>query len=295
MAKTIPLQIISLLLSLLLYSSNATAEEMMLLLPSGLKAQADYRKGDGDKPAVLVLHGFLQTHHFSTVRLVADELSDAGYTVLSPTLTLNIDQRRASLNCNAIQNHSVEQASHEIGAWIDWLKKQGYARIILVGHSTGSNHLLSYLHTNRDPAVNAFIATSLGPTVSWQYPEESRRQRAQAEAAVAAGDTKLKRYSLGFCRNNYAAPAKYFLSYLHWNKEQTLLDLKTTPVPTTVVLGQTDKWLPPNWADTLEREAIRLVRIKDANHYFSGIAEFDFQAAILSLVKRVTDGGRRTP
>ena len=62
-------------------------------------------------------------------------------------------------------------------------------------------------------------------------------------------------------------------------------------MPTIVVLGQTDTWLPPGWADRLENEAIPLVRINDANHYFSGIAEFDFQAAILSLVEDAADGG----
>lgn len=293
MPKQILLRILSLFIPL--WFGSVAAEEMMLTLPGGLKAQADFRNGGKDKPAVLVLHGFLQTHNFSTVRLIADELSEAGYAVLTPTLTLSIDQRRTSLNCSAIQNHSVEQGTREIAAWVSWLKKKGHAKVILIGHSTGSNRLLSYLHSTRDPAVIAFIATSLGPTVSWQYSEEIRQQRAQAEAAVKSGSKALGQYSLGFCRNNYAAPAKAFLSYLQWNKEQTLLNLKGTPVPTTVVLGQTDKWLPPGWADTIEREAIPLLRIKEANHYFSGIAEFDFQAAILSLVENVANGGSPQP
>lgn len=293
MPKQIPLQLLSLFIPLWFCISSVAAEEMMLSLPDGLKAQADFRNGGNDKPAVLVLHGFLQTHNFSTVRLIADELSEAGYTVLAPTLTLNIDQRRASLNCSAIQNHSVEQGTREIAAWVAWLKKNGYRKIILIGHSTGSNRLLSYLHSKRDPAVIAFIATSLGPTVSWQYQEEIRHQRSQAEAAVKSGNMALGQYSLGFCRNNYAAPAKAFLSYLQWNKEQTLINLKASPVPTTVVVGQRDKWLPPGWSDLIEQEAIPLVRIKEANHYFSGISEFDFQAAILSLVESVADGSPR--
>lgn len=286
-------QIISLLLALWLLPAATVAEEMTLQLPSGLKAQADYRQGAADKPAVLVLHGFLQTHHFSTVRLIAGELSDAGYTVLSPTLSLNIDQRRASLTCDAIQNHSVEQASREIAAWVSWLKSNGYARIILIGHSTGSNHLLSYLHSDRDPAVSTFIATSIGPLANWQDPEEGRHQRAEAEAALAARDSGLKRYSLGFCRNNYTAPARDFLSYMQWNKRQIVEDLKTSPIPTTVILGRADNWVPTGWAESLKREAIPLVRIDKANHYFSGMAEFEFQAAILSLVETVTVGNRQ--
>jgi pimeloyl-ACP methyl ester carboxylesterase len=279
------LQIAGLFFALCLLPVTLQAEEVAVQLPGGLKGLAEYRRGAADKPAVLVLHGFLQTHRFSTVRLIVSEVADAGYPVLSPTLTLNIDQRHNSLTCDAIQNHSVEQASREIGAWVDWLKKQGHPHIILIGHSTGSDHLLNYLHNGGDSAISAFIATSVGPLDSWQHPEESRRQQAEAEAAVAMGDTGLKQYSLGFCRNNYMAPPKDFLSYMQWDRELIVRQLHTVPVPTTVVLGQSDNWLPPGWADTIEQNAIPLVRINDANHYFSGIAEFDFQAAILSLVE----------
>lgn len=282
-----PLQIARLLFTLWLLPAIAHAEEIALQLPSGLKALANYRAGARDRPAVLVLHGFLQTHHFSTVRLIASEVSDAGYAVLSPTLTLNIDQRQTSLSCDAIQSHTVEQANSEIGAWVDWLKKKGYAHIILIGHSTGSNHLLHYLHSSQESAVRALIATGVGPLVSWKHPEENNLQRAEAEAAVAEGDNRLKHYTLGFCHNNYASPASSFLSYMQWDKARILRDLKTSPVPTTVVLGRVDNWLPPDWPDNIEREAIPLVLIDEANHYFSGVAEFDFQSAISSLVANI--------
>jgi pimeloyl-ACP methyl ester carboxylesterase len=136
--------------------------------------------------------------------------------------------------------------------------------------------------------VSAFIATGIGPIESWRDPEESRRHRAEAKAALAAGDDSLKRFSLGFCRNNYAAPARSFLSYMQWSRVRILQALKASPVPTTVVIGQADKWLPPDWADTIKREGIPLVLINDANHYFSGIGEFDFQAAVRSLVEDAT-------
>jgi len=278
-----------------LLPTRLLAAEISVALPGGLKGLADYHEGQAGKPAVLVLHGFLQTHRFSTVRLIASEVAEAGYPVLSPTLTLNIDQRHNSLTCDAIQNHSVEQATQEIHAWITWLKKQGHSHIILIGHSTGSDNLLSYLQDGADPAISAFIATSAGPMETWQHPEESRKQLAEANAAVAKGDAGLKRFSLGFCRNNYMAPSKDYLSYMHWNREWILRQLKQRAVPTTVVLGQADRWLPPGWADTIERNGIPLVRINDANHYFSGISEFDFQATILSLVEAAakSDGAHK--
>jgi len=267
-----------------LFPVTVSAEEISVALPDGLKGLADYHSGDTEKPAVLVLHGFLQTHKFSTVGLIVNELADAGYPVLSPTLTLNIDQRQNSLTCDAIQNHSVKQATLEIGAWIDWLKQQGHSHIILIGHSTGSDNLLSYLQSVSDPAILAFIATSIGPMESWRHPEQDKQDLTKARAAVKKGDNSLKKFSLSFCRNNYMTPANDYLSYMQWSRKWILHQLKSIHVPTTAVIGQVDSWVPPGWADTLEQQGIPLVRIKDANHYFSGISEFDFQAAVLSLV-----------
>lgn len=284
MPRTNSLGLTGLFLCLWLSSGSAFGAEINVTLANGLNTLAEYRTGKKDKPAVLVLHGFLQTHRFSTIRLIENELSDAGYSVLSPTLTLNISQRRTSLTCDAIQNHTVEQSIDEIALWVNWLKQQGYKRIILIGHSTGSNRLLSYLHRKPDPAILSLIATAVGPIESWRYPDESRQQLSQARAAIATNDAGLKQYTLAFCHNTYTAPAKSYLSYRQWSSTHLLESLKSSPVPTTVVLGMSDKWLPPNWGDTIENASIPLVRIPEANHYFSGVAEFDFQAAILSLV-----------
>jgi len=289
MYKPIPLQIFGVWLALCLLSASTAAEEITLQLDSGLKALADFRPGEREKPAVLVLHGFLQTRHFSTVRLIVDELAENGYSVLAPTLSLGIDLRRTSLACDAIQNHSVEQANAEIHTWLEWLKRGGHHRVILIGHSTGSNHLLSYLHAGSDTASIAFIATSISSIESMQPPQESRRLRAEAQAALSSGGSPLLRSSLGFCHNNYTAPARDFLSYLRWDEEHTLQQLLTSPVPTTVVLGEADQWVRPDWADSLEREGIPLRRIPEANHYFSGITEFDFLAVILSLVETAAE------
>lgn len=62
-------------------------------LPSGKMASASYQAGNKDQPAVLVLHGFLQTRAFPTVTSIVEAVSTAGYTTLAPTLTLGISRR----------------------------------------------------------------------------------------------------------------------------------------------------------------------------------------------------------
>ncbi len=279
-----PPGIIWLIVSLWLIPATAGGEQLSETLGNGLSVLADYRHGAMNKPAALVLHGFLQTHQFSTVQLIADELSDAGYAVLSPTLSLNISRRRSGLTCDAIQNHTVEQSTEEIAFWVEWLKRKGHKHVILIGHSTGSNNLLSYLEHAPDPSISTLIATAIGPIENWRHPEESRRQQVQAKALIASGNAGLRQYSLSFCRNNYAAPGTSYLSYMQWKEEWLLHALKASPVPVTVVLGKEDKWLPPDWAEQIRRTKIPTVEISEANHYFSGIAEFEFQSAILALV-----------
>ena len=97
---------------------------MSLELRSGLTAVSDYWPGEADLPAILILHGFLQTREFQTVRRLAEALSDEGYSVLLPSLTLGLDRRRQSVACEAIHTHSMQQDVDELRAWIDWLAAQ---------------------------------------------------------------------------------------------------------------------------------------------------------------------------
>lgn len=271
-------------LLLALYYSSAMAGEIAIPLSSGNKALADFRPGEPGKPAIFLLHGFLQTYHFSTIQLVADALSDNGYTVLAPTLTLNIDQRRNGLGCEAIQNHTAADANREIADWLAWLKKQGYPHIIAIGHSSGSMQLLSYLSEQPQPTVDYFIATAIGPIGDWHHPEAVRQQLSAAQQRLQQSPNAIHNYTLAFCQNNYTAPARAYLSYMEWSQPWVLQHLKQSPVPLHLIIGGGDQWLPPDWGDTLRATALPLTIIDGASHNFTGPQEFDFQETILALL-----------
>jgi len=55
----------------------------------------------------------------------------------------------------ALDDFSV--INEEIEAYIDYAKSLGYKKIILGGHSLGSNRIIHYLAQNPDPAVTQFI------------------------------------------------------------------------------------------------------------------------------------------
>jgi dienelactone hydrolase len=65
----------------------AHAETVTLTLANKLMATAEFHEGEPDKPAVILLHGFLQTHQFPTIKRLADSLADEGYTVLASSPT----------------------------------------------------------------------------------------------------------------------------------------------------------------------------------------------------------------
>ncbi|MEQ1668893.1 MAG: hypothetical protein ABL868_10605, partial [Sulfuriferula sp.] len=64
----------------LLLSTTVRAEVVQASLPNKLAVLADYRAGQADKPAVILVHGFLQTRLALPVSGLAQTLAEAGYT-----------------------------------------------------------------------------------------------------------------------------------------------------------------------------------------------------------------------
>jgi dienelactone hydrolase len=262
------------------------ADEIAIPLSSGNTALADFRPGEKEKPAIFLQHGFLQTYQFSTIQLIAEALADNGYTVLAPTLTLNIDQRRNGLGCEAIQNHTVDDGNHEIADWLAWLKRQGYPHIIAIGHSSGSMQLLSYISGQPLPTVDYFIATAIGPISNWHDPENVQQQLAMAQQEVQHHSNAIHHYTMAFCQDNYTAPASAYLSYMQWSDDWVLQRLRQSPVPLHLIMGGGDKWLPPDWGDRLKATGLPLTIIDGASHNFTGPQEFEFQETIIALLEQ---------
>jgi pimeloyl-ACP methyl ester carboxylesterase len=238
----------------------------------GIQASAEYLIGDRSKPAVLLLHGFLQTREFPTVVTLARGLEDAGYTVLSPTLSLGIPNRAQSLACEAVHKHSLDDDVAEIGRWVNWLKSHGHPAIVLIGHSFGSLQLLAYLSLKPDSAVKTYIGASLieaqigtaaRPTLITQLKDRvSRKQRA------------LVSQSLSFCRK-YTSTPEALLSYVRWDQEHVLAELKQSPVDVKLIMGDADNMMGHGWLKTLQHVQAPMVIVKGATHFMDGEHEFD--------------------
>ncbi len=238
----------------------------------GISTNAEYLIGQRSKPAVLLLHGFLQTREFSTVTTLARGLQDAGYTVLSPTLSLNIPNRKQSLACEAVHKHGMEGDVAEIGRWVNWLKSHGHRSIVLVGHSFGSLQLLAYLGNHPDPAVKAYVGASL---IEAQIGTTSREALiAQLQARIQNKQRALVTQTLSFCRN-YTSTPEGLLSYVLWDQTRVLTALKQIPVSMLLVMGDADTTLGQGWLKVLQHVQIPLVIVHGGSHFMDGEHEFD--------------------
>ena len=238
----------------------------------GIPASADYLLGEPGKPAVLLLHGFLQTRDFPTVATLARGLQDAGYTVLAPTLSLNIPNRAQSLACEAVHRHSLDNDVAEIGRWVGWLKSHGHRSIVLVGHSFGSLQLLAYLSLKPDAAVKAYIGTSL---IEAQIGTTARPALiAQLEGRILDKQRTLVNQTLSFCRK-YPSTPEGLLSYVRWDQARLLTALKQSPVSVKLIMGGRDDVMEHGWLKALQLVQAPMVIVNGANHFMDGSHEFD--------------------
>lgn len=279
-------QRLALMAVVLLGFARAWAEMVTLDLKPGLTARAEYRPGGKDKPAVLILHGFLQTHDFPTVHNLAEGLAAAGYGVLTPTLTLGVTHRRQSLPCEAIHTHTREGNMRELDAWLDWLGAQGHRRVVLVGHSLGSAELLLYLQQRRPPTVVQFIALSLVETRSEAKHDDMRALRFEMRRLAARGDRQPRIHSLSFCRKFNAVP-QTFASYLDITPNRLVAAARSLPIPATFIMGGGDERLGPGWIERLKRTGKTVIVIPNATHFLDGEHEFELIDAVLGVLKPI--------
>jgi pimeloyl-ACP methyl ester carboxylesterase len=267
-----------------LFPASIHAAVVQQEMRPGIVASADYMTGASDKPAVLLLHGFLQTRDFHTVASLGRGINDAGYAVLTPTLSLNVPNRSQSLACEAVHKHSLDDDVAEIARWVRWLKSQGHRSVVLFGHSFGSLQLLAYLSHKPDPIVKGYVGASL---IETQLGQTDRAALiAVLDDRVRSGQRALYTGSISFC-TKYPSTPEGLLSYARWDQARVLDALKQVRVAKKLVMGDADFIIENNWAKVLQHAQTSVVIIKGANHFMDGEHEFDLLEHALGFLSSV--------
>jgi alpha-beta hydrolase superfamily lysophospholipase len=262
---------------------------MELPLSAGLVAEADYWPGQADLPAVLILHGFLQTRGFPTVRRLAEALADEGFSVLTPTLSLGLSRRRQSVACEAIHSHSMDHDVAELRAWTQWLIERTGKPPVLIGHSTGGIKLAALLDAHRDLRVERAVLISLAYFGEVQGPDQLRALRARATADLARDAEALHPYALAYCERYVTTPGN-LLSYLSWDKQRLKRALTASAVPVSVIYGGSDKRVDTGWLVELEAGKVPVRRVAGANHFFDLAHEFELLDEVLRVISEKAHG-----
>ena len=267
-----------------LVASAAWGEPVTLTLPNKVVVKADYREGDPSKPALVLLHGFLQTHHFPTITRLAESLSSEGYTVLAPTLSLGVTHRNQSIACEAIHTHTLASGVDEINAWVKWLRERKRGQIILMGHSLGNLYNLAYLSSYPDKNIKKFIGISIVEG-RLKAGESARSEivRTLRKQARSSGKQVLEN-QFSFCQKFRSSPASV-LSYMEWGPDKILQAVQKSALPVTMIMGSRDDRLGPDWLERLKKSRAKVIIIDGANHFMDGQHEFDLMDRVLEELK----------
>lgn len=262
---------------------------MELEIEQGMFSEADYWPGEVDRPAVLVLHGFLSTRHFSTVRRLAEGLADEGYSVLTPTLSLGFNRRRQSVACEAIHTHSMGRDIAELKAWTQWLTRRAGKPPVVIGHSAGGVQVAAMLDAYPDLAVDRAILVSLSYFGEEQGADGIALLKSRARADYRLRPMAMLPYSLTYCSTYVTTPAN-FLSYLAWGKERLQETLLGSTVPVTVIYGGNDERIDKAWIHALQDSGVPIHAVSGANHFFDLTHEFDLLDEVILVVSGAVHG-----
>jgi len=275
------LQLLSFSLFIISHSITGYAETLSLKLPNNFTSTAEYVIGDKTKPAVLILHGLLQTRSYLTVQSLITAIADDGYTVLAPNLTLGISNRKKSLPCQAIHNHNMSQDIEEIDYWVKFLENKGHSAIYLVGHSYGSLQILIYVNKKKPRSIKKLITTSLINVEKTNDGKHMGTFLKQARQHIKNNDSQLHEYSLSYCKK-YISPAKDFISYAMWNKNKLIDEINQLNIPISIIIGSKDPRIDTTWKSLLQKSKSKLIIIEGANHFFDTTHEFDMNDKVLN-------------
>ena len=185
----------------------------------------------------------------------------------------------------------------EIGAWLDWLKKQRAEKVALLGHSRGGNQTARFAATMPDPVVTAVILIA-PQTWSADYAAADYEKRygkplapvlARAQKLVDAGkgDTSMDPVDFVYCEQTSATAAAFVSYYANDPDMDTPRVIPGIGVPVLVVAGSEDtavKGLPEKVGPLADGERVRLLVVDGADHFFRDLYSEDIADAVAELL-----------
>jgi pimeloyl-ACP methyl ester carboxylesterase len=293
MGKLVALVLVSLALA-----RAAHAEEKNLQLhDGGLVLNAHLTLADGKSlkdGAVLLTHGTLAHNGMHLIQVLQKELAAQGVNSLAPTLGYGLSNRQGMFECNLPHRHKYEDALHEIGLWLSWLKSNGADKVALMGHSRGGAQTAWFAAGREDAAISKVIL--LAPS-RWSSNLMREQYKARfgsdldaqlAKAQSLPKGTMMEGVDFIACPKATVRREAFLSYYADEPRFDTPTLLAKVKVPVLVIAAADDqvvKGLPDAVQPMADGKNISLAVIPDADHYFNNFAAEDAAQAAAAFLK----------
>lgn len=286
---------------LLLLANLAGAQEIEikhqgLTLNAKLELPADRSLADG---VILITHGALAHRDMEIMRYLRQLLNEQGYSSLAINLSLGLDNRRGMLDCADTHRHRNEDAVDEIAAWMDWLKRQGAGRVVLLGHSRGGGQTALYAAERDSDQLQAVVL--LAPAVGANSDAADYKKRHQQELApvlararelveAGRGDTVLQHVNMLYCHDTSVTATSFASYYGGDTRLDTPSLLPKINKPTLVVVAGADEvvvGLDNRIAPLTDGRRLRMVVIEGSDHLFRDLNAEEAVDALVTFLEEV--------
>jgi pimeloyl-ACP methyl ester carboxylesterase len=269
----------------------------------GLTLNADLELAAGKTPAdgvILITHGGLAHRDMEIITYVQNLLvKDKGYSTLAINLSLGQNNRHGMYDCKTTHRHRNDDAPEEIGVWVDWLKKQGTQRVVLLGHSRGGAQTALYAAERDNTMVKAVVlmapairenTDAAGYEERYQKPLAPLLEKAQKLVKAGKGGTVLEHIDFLNCPDT-SATAYSFVSY--YGQDPRLDTPYLVPKigkPTLVLVAANDEvvvGLEKKVAPLADGKRVQMKTIEGAGHFFRDLYADDAVDAIDVFLKGI--------
>ena len=154
---------------LVLFSTYSLSDPLKLehesILLNGIYSSIPYKS----KSIALILHGTRGHQNLELITSLRDSLLANGVDSLTINLSYGIDNRANDfLSCDIEHRHKQSNSQHEIKLWYEYIKKIGYEKIYLIGHSRGGLDIINFYESldskNQDSINSVFLLAPISET-----------------------------------------------------------------------------------------------------------------------------------
>jgi pimeloyl-ACP methyl ester carboxylesterase len=154
---------------LVLFSTYSLSDPLKLehgsILLNGIYSSIPYKS----KSIALILHGTRGHQNLELITSLRDSLLANGVDSLTINLSYGIDNRANDfLSCDIEHRHKQSNSQHEIKLWYEHIKKIGYEKIYLIGHSRGGLDIINFYESldskNQDSINSVFLLAPISET-----------------------------------------------------------------------------------------------------------------------------------